>query len=1265
MTFHMDPELQASFVQEVASYLPKLEQSLEQCRAKPEDSEALDQARQLAHSIRAAGATVGLYALSQLAGYQESAIEQVIEGRLGWDEDLAQVLEQTTACTGDYVRSLVTGESLEPEVIGALVCAFRRLQNEPQEGDAEAIHRVIGETGQPAGVKPLEIQVLDPIHADDDLWSAFQEEAAEHFQKIEAALATLESGADTEALKNLRRSVHQMKGAAGVLGMRNTSRLNAGMQKLLDRILEENAAYRPDLFPIFQNAVALVAESVQNRATGPGLKNRVEQACSDLESFVLSTAAPAQAKPVPAPPVPFQPAAKLQDVVDAGNDLWEAFEQEAEEHLQLISDILRKTERGVPDAESIQTVRRSVHTLKGAAAIVGLRLTSSIAHRMEDLLDALYERRLAFNPNLPPLLFTTFDLITDAVAQRGLDESCQPLVDELLSRYDKAIAGATADTHAAREPEPRTPAGVPQPPAVRAEDLPADQVDAGDDLWEAFQQESEEHLIAINEILRQADRTTPEPAALQSMRRSVHTLKGACGVVGMRLTAKVAHRMEDMLDALYEGRLRPDPGHPSLLFATFDLLIDGISARGLTPEAHPRVLELFGRYDTTLAEVTPPAPDANPEASLADPAPEKEETARPAETMAAEAKPSDHKSAHYVRAPLEKVDELVRLVTELVIHRSRFEQHLSSYVHEVSELHLSIERLSRISRKLQSDYEAAALNLANRRMAFAVGRTVSGATVDFDELEFDRYTEFHLLSRDLAETTGDVSNAGSRLNDLIADFDSYLNRLGTLTSDVEDRLMRLRMLPFRTLSQRLHRTVRVTAERRDKIVDFVIDGEAVELDKTVLEEMAGPLDHLLRNAVDHGIEPPSVRRDVAKPERGTVTLRVFHEGTQVVLTLRDDGRGLDRTKLREAAVRMGYASEQDAAALSDTELYSLIFLPGFSTAKEVSDISGRGVGLDVVKDAVSKIKGTLSVTSERGVGTTFTIRLPMTMALTRVVLIKAGAETFALPLTSIAQVLRVEPEQLERVGRKPVLRLGGKIVPTMYLAEFVGQPMPAEAALAKLKAVILNIGDERLALMVDQVIEAREVAVKSLGSLLGRVHGVTGATLMGDGTVVLILNPNDMLHAQHSMGPQVRLRPAAPTVPASKDVFEVLIVDDSPSVRRVLTNLVRGTGWSPHAAKDGLEALEFIHAATARPDVVILDVEMPRMDGYEFTAALRAMYQHRNTPIIMLTSRAGDKHRKRAFEVGATEYMIKPYQDDELVGTIRRVVNKARGGDLQ
>ncbi|MBL8226848.1 MAG: Hpt domain-containing protein [Bryobacterales bacterium] len=1137
MITNLDPEIIAGFVKEVESYLPKLLERLEVFRANPEQIEDLEEAHRLAHCIRGAGATLGLYLLSQLAQYQEDTLEQLLNGQIRWNDDVAAVLEAATVETGALLQRMASGEIPDRGVIEQLIRSFRRLMELPETGDEQAIDTFFNPPGEEAASsepdfsEPSDVpafgdssgvmQTLDDVHADDDLWAAFSEESAEHFQILAGAIEKLLEGPDNETLKAIRRSFHQLKGASGVVGLRNTSKVCAGVQKILDAINEGESEYRPEFHPVLQSAFEVVLESIGGRGTGAGLVDRAHSLQRQFEEGIafLPSAGPAPNEDSKAP-VSAQESpslANLVDRVEAGDDLWEAFQQEAEEHLNSIGEQLRAAENGTPSQETIQAMRRSVHTLKGACGVVGMRLTAAIAHRMEDMLDALYDGSLTYSPDFTPLLFATFDLFSDSMNSRGLRADATPVVNELLSRYQSAIS-----------------------------------------------------TVAETEALQEATQEAPQE-----------------------------------VPAVANAEVEVEPALP---------VVDPEERRAAFAEAISSAEEV-------------------------------------------------RKSAQFLRAPVERVDELVRLVSELIIHRSRFEQYLSAYVREVDDLQLSIERLSRISRKLQSDYEAVWLQEANRRASYvsAPARMVaaggSGLSDDFDTLEFDRYTEFHLLSRDLAETTGDVNNTGSRLNDLVSDFDGFLNRLGQLTGDVEEKLMRLRMLPLRHIASRIHRTVRVTAERLAKPINFVIEGEDAEIDKTAIEELAGPLDHILRNAIDHGIESAADRVAAGKPEQGSIVLRAYHERAQVVLQIRDDGRGLDPGKLRQKALRTGLVSQEEAKHLSEAELFNLIFLPGFSTASELSDISGRGVGLDVVKSTVSKMRGTLSVNSELGQGTTFTIRLPITQALTRVVLVRSGADTFAIPLSSIHQVLRVEPEQMELVGRRAMLRLGAKTVPTIHLAEVVGQSAQ-ESNLTKLKAVVLAIGDQRLALMVDQVLEAREVVVKPLSGLLGRVYGVIGATLMGDGSVVLVMNPNDML--QHTMGQHFRLRTTRPAAKQPSDTFEVLVVDDSPSVRRVVASLVKNAGWTPHTAKDGLDALEVLHSGVARPDVVLLDIEMPRMDGYEFTATIRSMALYRNTPIVMLTSRAGEKHRRKAMEVGATAYMIKPYQDEELLTTVRRVVREAR-----
>jgi chemotaxis protein histidine kinase CheA len=422
----------------------------------------------------------------------------------------------------------------------------------------------------------------------------------------------------------------------------------------------------------------------------------------------------------------------------------------------------------------------------------------------------------------------------------------------------------------------------------------------------------------------------------------------------------------------------------------------------------------------------------------------------------------------------------------------------------------------------------------------------------------------------------------------------------------------------------------------------------------MLEDMAEPLLHILRNAVDHGIEPTLLRQELGKSLPGQIRLRAYREGTQLVLQVRDDGTGLDPQKIRTVAVQRGVLTDAEAGQMSEEEVYQLIFAPGFSTAAEISEVSGRGVGMDIVLATVNQLKGRISIDSTLGQGTTFTIRLPLTLAIARVLLVKAHSETFAIPLADVVQIFRIDSEAIERVGETSVIRQTGQVLPVLRLGERLRLRQPADNSPRLLPVVVLQLADQQVAVIVDQLLGGREVVVKPLGAHLRRVHGLIGSTLMGDGSIVLILNPAELIQGTYqATSARSATRPI--TLARSTDSVQVLIVDDSFSVRRVVSNLIKSVGWQPVMAKDGLEALDMIQRSERLPDVILLDVEMPQMDGYELTSTLRAHPTYRHLPIVMLTSRSGEKHRQKAFEVGATEYLVKPYRDETLLGIIRRL----------
>jgi chemosensory pili system protein ChpA (sensor histidine kinase/response regulator) len=948
-----------------------------------------------------------------------------------------------------------------------------------------------------------------------------------------------------------------------------------------------------------------------------------------------------------------------------------AFIAEAKGYFPAILRHLDAMEQNSQDLASLEEVHRLVHTIKGASAIVGLTALSHVTYLLEESLEEIRSAQFQVTPEflaagrhavgqieayLDDLLAggkNERKILSDVARVlrrlRGLQESGDAAALERLLGPEPGTRSSSSTRRAVESPPP----AVPSP-------LPEDEAAVSPELLEAFRAEALDHAQNYVRLLQQLQREPASREPLREMRQIVHTLKGAASMVGFGGCGKLAHRMEDLFE-----RLSDDPGPLpketfELLFESGDLLEDIFNAEAGEQAFEEPLQALRTRYEAALGGT--PREDRDASSALRPLGDERiiDVEALPGtstENVASAPGSEPSKSTASVRVPLERLDDLVKLVSELVINRSTFEQHFRSYTKDVGEFSQSVDRLKRLAARLEREYEV--VTMRGGRVAVETG-TAKGAASPrfqgFDELEMDRYTEFHLLSRELTETTSDLSAMSTGFRDAIRNFDADLTRLGRLTGETQDKMMRVRMVPLSTLATRLNRSVRVTAGPLGKEVDLEISGGDVALDKTVLEELADPFIHLLRNAVHHGIEPPSLRRVLDKPERGHIEIAASYEGTQVVIRVRDDGAGLDPEILRSSAVRCGFVNEEDAPQLTLQELHSLIFLPGFTTAGEISEFSGRGVGMDVVRTRVTQMKGSLSVESTPGLGTTFTIRLPLTLAILRVLLVSSNGETFAMPLSYVSQILRVERTELASLGDAPVLDVEGKVYPVIKLGEVLRLSQPADESARRVPALILNLGDRRVALVVDRLLEAQDAVVKTLGSHLRKAQGITGATLLGDGSVVLILDPREFVSGE---APTLAAEPRSRIRITARQSLTVLIVDDSLSVRQVLTNFVKSAGWIPETARDGLEAIDVLQRMHAPPDVILLDIEMPRMDGYDFMSALREEETYRKVPIIILTSRAGEKHRRKALDLGAAAYFGKPYQDEELLGTIRRLTRKA------
>ncbi|HEY0429661.1 MAG TPA: hybrid sensor histidine kinase/response regulator [Pyrinomonadaceae bacterium] len=780
-----------------------------------------------------------------------------------------------------------------------------------------------------------------------------------------------------------------------------------------------------------------------------------------------------------------------------------------------------------------------------------------------------------------------------------------------------------------------------------------------EEMLEVFALEAEDLLQNINSNLAILENKPNNREALLEVRRSAHTLKGSAGIIGLKKLSGLAHRVEDLLDYLAENEIEAGEDIFELLLTSTDCF-ETLASGETSVQLEKKIERLYQNFDEVFAALREPkakvfAAEAKAQAN---------------QTEAKEAQEVVANNRSVVRVSLEKLDELVKIASDLLVSRSIFEQRLSEFEQQIRELSNSTNRLQQATGKLEIDFEANMLEAGSQRSVvgnqrFENSHSAFRAPQSFDALEFDRYTEFHQTTRELVETAADASSINSELDALKGNLELLFDGQRRSIEEMQDKLLRLRMVKFGSLTARLQRTVRVTCEEETKFAELTIEGENLEFDTQILDSLVEPLLHLLRNAVAHGIESPETRRLLGKEEIGKILLRIQSEGTHINLTITDDGRGISAASLIEKAVQNNFVMHEEADQMSEDEAFALMFLPGLTTADKLSQVAGRGVGMNIVKTSIMRQQGTISVNSKPHKGTIFTVRLPVALAVTRALLVKTGEQTFAFPLKLVRQISEIQAENLEQTNRENRLQIETVNYSFFRLNELLGLSPAVKPADEQFPVLMLETLENPCALMVEEIVKAEEIVIKPLGAPLRGRAEFLGAAILGDGRVVPVLDlihlisegflnvergvRNEELKTEDRQNPDSALR-----APRSGPL-NVLIVDDSPSVRHINSKLIKNAGWQGFIAKDGLEALEVLQTFVEPPDIILTDVEMPRMNGYELLSSLKQSEKLRRVPVIMITSRAGEKHRQKAFDLGVSEYLIKPYEDAKLLEIIKEL----------
>ncbi|MDX2298803.1 MAG: Hpt domain-containing protein [Xanthomonadaceae bacterium] len=848
----------------------------------------------------------------------------------------------------------------------------------------------------------------------------------------------------------------------------------------------------------------------------------------------------------------------------------------------------------------------------------------------------------------------------------------------------EAAAAEIAAAAAAASPESIAPeSDVAQAPhaASADEDEPdpdraLDTSDLDVDLLDIFIEESTDLLDHSDALLTRLRDSMSDREPVVGLQRDLHTLKGGARMAGINEMGELGHIMESLLESIAEGRLELDGAGMRLLERGFDRL-HGMLSRVSGRHAIAMPLALIARFEQAAgirraapaartAAAPAPAPAHAPTAAAviehtapvaAPPARAKGAPALAPLSAPLDADTGDADDDVQTRAPQEQVriradllDRLVNYAGEVAIYRARLEQQLGAFRGNLVELDQTTSRLREQLRKLEIETEA--------QIMARFQREPDSADTTFDPLELDRFSTLQQLTRGLSESAADLMNLQSSLDELTRQHETLLLQQSRVSSDLQEGLMRTRMVPFDSLVPRLRRVLRQAGAETGKAVQLKVDGAQGEMDRSVLERMTAPLEHMLRNAVAHGLETPADRKAAGKGEEGLVRVVVSREGSEVVIAVSDDGRGLDAGAIRNKAIERGLLKPD--ANVSDSDLYGFILQTGFSTAESVSRLAGRGVGMDVVHSEIRQLGGSLGIRSRKGRGSEFLIRLPFTLAVTQAVFVKIGETSFAVPIASVQGVGRMDRTELELgLARGDAsYEYAGEKYPVHDLGLLIGHAPAKAAESLQMPLLLARSGELRAAIAVDQVLGSREIVVKPVGPQVSSIPGIFGATVMGDGSVVVILDVLPLVRRRTAAESDI-VEPLAPVAAAVEHrVPLVMVVDDSITMRKVTSRVLERQNYEVLTAKDGVDALEKL--VEHLPDIMLLDVEMPRMDGYELATHMRNDPRLRHIPIIMITSRTGEKHRQRAFEIGVNRYLGKPYQEAEL---LRNVGELLGGGD--
>ena len=1323
----IDDEIREVFVEEVAEEIENINRQLPAWKGDLGDLERLKPVRRSFHTLKGSGRLVGAMALGEFSWKIENMLNRVLDKSIPASPAVLALLDHAAAALPPLLAGL-RGEGPVRADLAAIMGVADKLANGEEAWLRTAEKVKVKRTRRVRVPRPPAAPVAAPVELTDsvDLASTMALETAprelepatlsavsmaEHSgpfmpaldpmlleilrSEVEGHLAVVRdwinacerAGAPLPATEAVLRAVHTMHGAVSMADVPAISEVVGPLEGYIRRLRGQADAPTPaglatiaDTLRLSTDVIGLLDRPGSPVPDASGLAARLEQLRSALPEpenafsvFDLALEEEAAEEPVVGESEALDGFIEEASIEPAGAG------HDFDELLAEADALIAATPQAIEPAPVSQPVEvldlmSAQEPFPEIAASAAASFEAPATPAPEALDETL---ELASVPEPFP------EIRVEATAVEALELAAVP---EPFPEERSATLSVAAP---APEPQAATadaPAAAPTPTleiVPIAEDPEPDGAlvlaDMDEDLVEIFVEEGNDILDKADALVARLRESPTDHEAITGLQRHLHTLKGNARAVGLAGIGDLSHAVESLLEAVVGDRMDMSRASVDALERAFDRL-HRMVGRVARRQAVGTPQHMIARFEALVAgedfELAPaaaepaveaeaaPAPAPAPAAEAAErPAPRTRAAPRPLPEAVAEDESLNRAPQEMIRVRSDLLDALVNFAGEVSIYRSRLEQQLGSFRFNLVELDQTVNRLREQLRKLEIETEAQILSRYQREAEATGGEAV------FDPLELDRFSTLQQLSRALAESVSDLVALQNAMDDLTRQSETLLLQQSRVSSELQEGLMRTRMVPFDSVVPFLRRLLRQTADELGKRASLRVEGAQGEMDRNLLERMKAPFEHMLRNALAHGVESPAERDRAGKPSEGLVRIAVSREATEVVLRVSDDGKGMDRDAIRRKAIERGLMRPD--AQLSDRDLFGFVLETGFSTAEQVTKIAGRGVGMDVVASEIKQLGGSLAIDSQRGVGTEFTIRLPFTLAVTQAILVRLGDQIFAVPMSSVQGVARIQREDLDRrlMQQHPSFGYAGEEYVIHELNVLLGLPGHRGTDDAQQPLLLARTGDQRAAIRVDAVMGSREIVVKSVGPQVSSVPGVFGATIMGDGSVVMILDLAPLVRRSAALREEVAAEAeleaelpgvvaAAAAAPEARRQPLVMVVDDSITMRKVTSRVLERQDMEVITAKDGLDAVEKLQDRI--PDLVLLDIEMPRMDGYELATYMRNDPRLRTVPIIMITSRTGEKHRQRAFEIGVDRYLGKPYQEADLLRNVEETLRLSR-----